>query len=139
MNNEVPIKIIPGKGMHKTETRVFARNIHEAYCIQPGCKFKGKKAQQGVCHTTKPWVGGKWDYLDAVFVEAGKAAKELLASSKKYSKSHKDYVKNLEEHIAVDWVNTIFHIDGMIRMRREVALLRVENERLKAKLKERKS
>src|SRR3990167_5819857 len=36
---------------HQMETRIFAREIHESFCCQPKCRYFGKHAQQGVCHT----------------------------------------------------------------------------------------
>lgn len=80
MTDEKPIRVTQHKGKHKTETRVFARNIHETYCTQPGCRFKDQPAQQGVCHT----VLGKpvRVYLDDVEARASQMLKELQAHQK---------------------------------------------------------
>jgi hypothetical protein len=57
IKEEKPIKIIPNTwAKHKSETKVFSREIHENFCMQKGCRFYGRHAQQGICHTTKSLI-----------------------------------------------------------------------------------
>lgn len=53
MENETPIKVIKNDApnAHKTETRIFAREIHETFCDEPECKFYGKHAAPGLCYS----------------------------------------------------------------------------------------
>lgn len=118
MSKEVPVKIIPRRGKHRLETRIFARDIHETYCAQPGCKFKGGTAQQGVCHTTEPFAGGDWKYIDRL----EKYAEEVVKEAKKLYKG-KSYITYLEAQHVADWMNSMFILDEVVRLRRKVALL----------------
>jgi len=123
MKNEKPIKIIPSKGKHKMETRVFARDIHESFCMQPSCKFYKKHAQQGVCHTTDTFVGGNdWSYIDKIIDEAGKAAEEQFKILRKHYKG-RQYAKHLESYLSCMWMNEMICMDELVRLRRKVALL----------------
>jgi len=124
MKKEKPIKVVPSKGRrHKTETRIFARNIRELFCRQPGCKFKGKHAAQGVCHTTDTFAGGAdWKHMDAAFELGKKATDEVRRILRGNSAKHKiDYLLAMHESY---WVNNVFHLDEMVRLRRENALLK---------------
>jgi hypothetical protein len=118
--NEKPIKIIQGTGKHKTETRVFARNIHETYCVQKGCRFCGQHAAQGVCHTVLDRV--EQSYID--YVE--KIATEHLDSIRKQykNKSRKDYIQYLENNIFCDWMNAEFGLSQLVHLRAENAVLK---------------
>lgn len=138
--NEKPVTVIPGKGKHKTETRVFARNIHEHFCAQKGCKFYGKHARKGICHTTKTFADhNDWTYIDVTIKAAEKAAKEQLTI---YRKAYKDkpraYLKRLEDQVFSAWLDNMFHMDEMVHTRRENTLLKHEVERLKKALKKAK-
>lgn len=121
---EKPVKVIPGTGRHKTEQRVFARNIHESFCIQPGCRFRGKHSVQGVCHTEATFEGGTdWTYVDAMIAGGNRFVEELRASMKRQKLTTKQKLDTVENHLACTWSNTISTIDELVRLRREVALL----------------
>jgi hypothetical protein len=121
MKKEVPIKIIKGCGRHKTETRVFARDIHEHYCVQEGCKFRGKPAQQGVCHTTEPFVDGmSWDYLGKIEKYAENCLKDARRMHK--GKTRKEYISYLESCYVCDWISTVLTTDELIMLRKKLAL-----------------
>lgn len=121
MKNQTPIKIIPGKGKHRTETRVFVRNIHETWCVQPGCKFNGRPAQQGVCHTTTTFTGSTdWSYIEALEKDAVTHLAELLRRH-----GRRSYLRRLEEDFICAHLNAAFHLDQLVYLRREVALLRL--------------
>jgi hypothetical protein len=115
-----PIEIIKHKGKHRTETRVFARNIHETFCTQPKCKFSGQHAQQGICHTTEPELVD-WDRID----KQDKQVEEELEWAKKRHKGS-EYVKYLEAMYSCVWLNWQATIDECIKLRRDNALLKLE-------------
>jgi hypothetical protein len=122
VKDEKPIRVVPGKGRkHRTETRIFAREIHETFCKQPGCKWNGQHAQQGACHTREPFVPGtSWSYVDKVEKYAHEA---MVETRKYYRKDPKDYIRHLESQHIADWMNSVFHLDEVVRLRRKVALL----------------
>jgi len=137
---EKPVQIIPSTGKenkkHKTEVRIFARNIHESFCVQPGCKFKGKHAVQNVCHTMTTFNGSKdWSYIDGVLEAGEKHLHELQTHHK--SSSKQEYIKILESHLACAWANTITSLDELIRLRGQVATLKHKNESISHKSKKR--
>jgi hypothetical protein len=110
---------------HRTETRVFAREIAETYCVHPRCKFRGQRAAQGVCFSTKTFAEGTdWNYFWAM----EKAAKRYLEEVRRiYRREGKaEYIRALEGSLTSDWLNSILHADEMIYLRREVALLRLK-------------
>lgn len=128
MKSEKPVKVIPRKGKHKTETRVFARNIHESYCVQEGCPFKGQPSVQGVCHTTETFSGSPdWSYVEL----AEKTAESMLADLKKRRRKMgpKEYVANLESCYVVGWMQQITLMDELIYLRRKVALLELKTKK----------
>ena len=119
VSTEKPIKVIPHTGPHKTETRVFVRQIHEAWCMDPKCKWYKQPAQQGVCHTV---LGQRTDaYLD----EAEKSATEQLAHVRKHSRGPKDYMKQLEAQLMCALMNNSFTLDELVRLRVEVGTLKL--------------
>ena len=123
MAKEKPVKIIPGTGKHKTETRVFARNIHESYCVHKSCKFFGQPAQQGVCHTTTTFAGDDdWTYIEHAEKLGEIHLAHLRETRKKYGTQK--YIRRLEGEMVCAWINTISSLDELIYLRREVALLR---------------
>jgi hypothetical protein len=123
MKKEKPVKVIKEKkyrGSHRMETRVFARNIHEHYCVEKGCKFYGKPAVQGHCHTTTTFVdGADWGYID----RAEKFAEQELKEAKKSYKG-KALLRYLESAYVCRWLGQVNSLDSLIRLRRENALLR---------------
>ena len=129
MDKEKPIRVIEHKGKHRTETRVFARDIHESYCTQPGCRFKGQPSQQGVCHTVldKPVR----IYLDDVEARAEQMLKELQAHRKRLGT--KKYIERLESHVFCTWMNSEFGLDELINLRARVGDLRTLKVKFKQK------
>jgi len=130
-SKETPVQIIPSKNTkHKTETRVFARNIHENYCVQPDCKFFGSHAQQGECFSTKDEAELlDWDRMDK---QTKQVQQELLDAMKRYGKGKK-YLEYLEAMYECIWLNWTFTIDECIKLRRDNRLLQWELERERAK------
>lgn len=123
---ERPVSVVPGKNKkHKTETRIFARNIHETFCVHPGCKFEGEHAAQNVCHTLTTFEGSMdWSYMDSVIAAGEKYVTEIRKISKKQSRTDKEYIKRLESELACMWMNSICGLDQLVRLRGEVATLR---------------
>lgn len=115
---------------HRMEGRYFAREQVETYCVQPRCRFRGKRAVQGVCFSTDPFVEGmNWDYFNAMQKAAFRYMEEVRSIYQKGGKD--DYIRALEGSLKSDWINSILHHDEMISLRREVALLRLKLERTK--------
>lgn len=136
MNKESPVEVIPGRGKHKTEQRVFARNIHENFCVQPGCRFRGKHAQQGVCHTTTTSAGGHdWGYVDRLIALGNSFVDEVKTMAKRGKWSRKRYVEYLESAMACSWSNSSSGLDELVRLRRQVSLLTDKVERLSKRAK----
>ena len=128
MKKEKPIKTIANSGKHKTEKRIFARNIQETYCVHPGCKFRGKNAQQGVCHTTTTFTGSKdWSYIDAAFKESEAHLKQIREIKVRNKMTDKQYIKDLESQIVCGFSNEIFRLDELIFLRKKVALLSLKS------------
>ena len=126
MKKEKPIKIIPGKGKHATELRVFARNIHENYCVHPTCKYKGQHAVQGHCYGVTP------ELLQYDKLEAQEAQLEMdLKAARQKNKKDKDYITYLESYYVCAHLNWTSCLD-------EVVYLRRNNAALKHELKKRK-
>ena len=121
MKPEKPIKVIPHTSRkHKTETRVFAREIHETYCVDPKCKWRGQPAQQGVCHTQLGRVTRA--YLD----EVEKRCMDIPMHIRLSTKSHAEYVKSLEYHLVCARMNAEFGLDELARLRMEVGELKMK-------------
>jgi predicted Fe-S protein YdhL (DUF1289 family) len=125
MPNEEPIKVLKNKGRsHKTEIRVFARNIHETFCVDPKCKFKGQHAVQGVCFRDKEEIAD-WKKIER---EEKRIDEELRHYRKKFHvdkmKDPKEYIEWLESMYTTAWMNWSFVLDEVIRLRRDNALLK---------------
>lgn len=128
MKEAKPVRVIkykPKKGGdgHARETRIFAREIHETFCDDKKCKFYGKHAQQGVCHTDKPDLID-WDRI----ADHEKSQEKELAYFKKLYKG-KEYVRWLEAMYESAMLNWRFTLDDLIRLRRDNALLRLKTKR----------
>ena len=125
---EKPVEIIPGKEKHKTETRVFARNIHESFCVQPGCKFEGEHAAQGVCHTLTTMGGSRdWSYIDNILKQGDDYLSEIqnMHKIRPAADAKSDaYIRRLESEIVCIWTNNAFTLDELVRLRGELALLK---------------
>lgn len=130
------VRVIPSKRRrkHRIEDRVYAREIRESFCVQKGCRFHGQRAQQGVCHTTKPMAVNNWGYTDAVFDYASKWANEQMAERRKrYLRNPKDYIKHLEAALWCQLVNTTTGLDELVRLRARLAIAEDELRRLRKK------
>jgi hypothetical protein len=141
---EKPILVFRNKWSrrHKTETRVFARKINETFCVQEGCKFRGRHAQQGVCHTREPYVaktgGWGWRYHAALEEHAEehlRLLRKLFQNSYAPKLSRNDYVAHLESGFVCNLMNEAFTMDELVRRRRECALLRLRVESLAARVR----
>ena len=109
---------------HQMETRIFAREIHESFCCQPKCRYFGKHAQQGVCHTRlrKSVVHD----LERRFKQAHELVEEMREISKGWSAAKR--IEYLERHIECEWMNYMFTLDECIRLRAMVADLKLKTE-----------
>lgn len=112
----------PWSKTHKTETRIFAREIHESYCAQRGCRFHGRPAVQGVCHTRQKGFEAK--YLARAEARASQLLDELRAIAKRAKHTQKQYAKTLENHLFCVWMNADFSLDELVRTRGENAVLK---------------
>lgn len=119
----VDVRKYRGDDGHCLETRIFARRIHETYCVEPGCKFKGKHAAQGVCFSKLKSADNA--YLERIEKRAVEFLKETREIRKRSKMSPGAYIKWLESHILCDWMNQEFTMDELIRMRGKTALLKL--------------
>jgi hypothetical protein len=122
MKDEKPIKIIRNNfpGSHPSETRIFAREIHEDVCKKPGCKFYNKPTQQGICHTTRPYLGPDWKHIELAMQHGQQALNEIKRMH--LGQSPKIYVAYLESCYAMQWSNESFTMDELVYLRKELAL-----------------
>jgi hypothetical protein len=108
------------KQTHRTKTAEKSYSIK--ICDQPGCKFRGKEAQQGVCHTAE----GK--LIDWARLEAHE--KEILAELTDMKRREgRDYVRALEAHYISAMLNWQLSLDETLRLRRDLAVLRNRGRR----------
>ena len=129
MKGEQPFRIVQdtwNKG-HPTETRIFARDIHEHFCKKPGCKFYNKHAQQGVCHSTQPYLASDWKHIERALQHGQGALDEVKRMYR--DKSTKKYVAHLESSYAMQWSNESFMMDNLIYLRKELALAQLKLKR----------
>lgn len=110
------------KREHKTEIR--KREIWDNYCVQPGCKFKGELAAQGVCHTVPA------PFYMKVFKDVLRHGEEMLKDMrdlryKNKARTTKQWIKYLEGHIVCQWANGWFTLEELIHLRAENAKLRL--------------
>lgn len=98
-------------------TKPAERSYTTQICDQPGCKFRGKEAQQGVCHTMDGDLIG-WDKLDAHEMELTAE----LADMKRREGKH--YVKALEAYYITAMMNWQCLLDETVRLRRDLAVLK---------------
>lgn len=105
---------------HRTKPAERAYSVQ--ICDQPGCKFRGKAAQQGVCHTTEGELIS-WNKLEA-------HEKKLFAELKDMKRREgKNYVRALEAHYICAMMNWEGSLDETIRLRRDLAVLRNRGHR----------
>lgn len=117
---EQPVRVEPfqEKG-HRMETRVFVREIHQYWCVDPTCRFNGQPAQQGVCHSKlgRPAAA----YLGRVERDA-----EKMVASLRETEKPKDVIKVLASHLVCTTMNYDFLLDEVVKLRAEVGTLRLE-------------
>ena len=124
MKNEKPIRVIPSKSKkHKTETRVFAREIHETFCMQSECRFRDKHAVQGVCHTTERFDGER-DLQKWFALKSKQHADDRKYFRKLYAGKPQKYIEHLEAHYECAMLNWSITIEEMIDLRRNNAILK---------------
>lgn len=117
---EIPVRIEKhGNADHKTETRIFSREIHESFCDEPTCEFYKKHAAQGHCGKDEAEDMRIYDLIDRREAELEKDWNECYASDPEGSKSA--YITAM--------LNWSLGLDECIK-------LRAENARLKNKLGE---
>ena len=129
MKPEKPLRVIPNKNRkHKTETRIFAREIHESFCAQPGCRFHGKPSVQGVCHSTERFDGER-DIIRWFMLKAKQHAKDRTYFHKLFAGKPERYIAHLEAHYESAMMNWSLGIEELVKLRRENAILRDKLER----------
>lgn len=106
---------------HRLESR--QRQFKEDICVEPGCEFDGKPAQQGVCFGDDS--GPAWEKI----FEAGKHLADEIREIRlsEYKDNPTEYIRWLEamyETTMMNWTSTLD----------ECICLRVENRRLKESL-----
>ena len=127
MKKEKPVRVEKRKNSegHASETRIFAREIHETFCDDKRCKFYGRPAQQGICHTAKP-DAIDWDRIRTI-------EQEQEAELKYFRKLYRGrkYIGWLEAMYSCVSLNQRFTLDDLVRLRRDNALLRLKVARRK--------
>lgn len=103
-------------------TKAAEKSYQIKICDQPGCKFRGKEAQQGICHTTDGDLIS-WDKLD----EHEKALEAELAAMKKREGKH--YVRALEAYYISAMLNWEGTLDEVVKLRRDLAVLKHRGHR----------
>lgn len=103
---------------HKTAERVEQSQFITRICVQAGCKFKGKPAQQGVCHSSTGELTD-WDKLDKYNAEVVEELRRLRKAE------GSGYILALEAHYISAMVNSDLILDECIRLRRNLALATV--------------
>ena len=107
---------------HTIIKQTHQQSVTTLTCGQKGCKFFGKRAEQGVCHDNEGDLV-EWARLDA-------HEKELAAELKALKKREgKDYIGALEAHYVTAMMNWQIVLDECIRLRRDIALLKVKRSR----------
>jgi hypothetical protein len=118
------------KKPHKTELRTVRSSYKRSFCLQKGCKFYGKEAQQGICHT-EPDTHDNWDLVDRHLALAEKHGEDYVKEIKTIYKGNKRaYIKYLENTVAVHWMQETSNLDEVIALRRRISLLKhkVQNQ-----------
>lgn len=107
---------------HAVRKHIDQRPITTIICDQEDCKFFGKAAQQGVCHTTDG------DVVEFAKIEAHE--RQILAEMKSMKRrEHRRYTQVLEAYYLCAMLNWQIMLDECIRLRRDLALARVRSKR----------
>ena len=128
----LPFKVVKHAGSkgesHRTETRYFEQKYRmESFCDEPGCKFYGKHAAQGVCYGKDSYGDMDSRHLDKIW----KYCEEWLDEDKKSKlkngiKSQKAWVEHLEGALVCARVNECFTLNELIYLRAQNAKLRLQ-------------
>ena len=121
MTIEKPICVIKNPGRHRTETRVFAREFYETYCVESTCKFYKKRAIQGLCHT---WRKPSPDIVDWTRLKIGEAHAEHAVQGFRKTYGPKARTRALETYYVGFATQIAFLTEQLIRLRRENAIFR---------------
>lgn len=107
------------------KTKKGTRTIPQSICVQKGCRFYGKPAEQGVCyHALDPKTSA---YISNVIKQGYEFLKEMKSLRKKNKQNtDKKWIQALEGHIVSTWANSIFGLDELIYLRAENARLRAQ-------------
>jgi hypothetical protein len=112
---------------HKVDLR--QQKHFRSFCAEPGCKFRGEPAEQGICFSRNTFTDGPdWSYIDRCekyAVQVLAEMKSLWLPGKVNNKrgGMRGYVGHLESAYVTHWMQSILHLDEMVRLRRTVALL----------------
>lgn len=111
------------KSKHKTELR--ERPISESFCAQTGCRFRGKRVQQGVCYDSVPETK-----RDNIFVaEISAISARMGAERDEIRKSHykgkdREWIRWLEGMYECAMLNWHLGTNETVRLRAENAILK---------------
>jgi hypothetical protein len=102
-------------------SRKSSREFIEYICTQPGCRFRGKRQQQGVCFSRVP------DAHEKHIIQVVRDASKGLDWIKQYhrDKPRKDYVRYLESMYVTCQANWTFCLEEVILLRKENAILKI--------------
>lgn len=105
---------------HDHKRRNGTREITEYYCEEPGCRFEGEPAVQGVCWNSEGEIAD-WDKL----ADAGeRMSAEFKAIRIKSNWSPEETIRWLEAMYETAMINWTMALDEVIRLRAEIALLK---------------
>lgn len=130
------VRTVRYRGKHDLEQRFYAREIQELWCRRKGCRFRGQRAQQGICFTHYNWLGEPFDsersYQNKLYRAAYKAWAELRSCRPKH-RSLKDQNAHLQSEVFCMWMNNITGLDQLVMLRRKLAIAEDKLRRLRQK------
>jgi hypothetical protein len=101
------------------------REIPQSICTEPGCKFEGKPAAQGVCYSRIPRKDDA--YIRQVMRNGEALLKEMKALRVKNKATAKDeWIKHLEGQVVCTWANNHFMLDELVSLRAQNAELKLK-------------
>lgn len=103
---------------HKSEFRDVQHPVQ--YCVEPGCKFKGERVVQGVCF--HPLNVATEQHLLRIERRADEFVGELKIAGK--GLPLKKQLAHAYDYLAVTWANHEHMLDDVVRLRRDLALLK---------------